>query len=78
MTTQPSPPEVASTAWYRAGEEDNFDISTKILRTGCRDVYRSLVECRNRRDTTAEECQRAESNHNECMKIYKFLLSKKT
>ena len=56
MTPDPSPKKPVSTAWFKAGEQDNFDVSTMILRTGCRDVYRSIVECRNARDTTAEQC----------------------
>jgi hypothetical protein len=33
--------------WYRAGKEDDFSIRKKILREGCRGIYREVIECRN-------------------------------
>lgn len=31
--------------WWRAGERDGFDLNNKLLRVGCRPVYRKFIEC---------------------------------
>ena len=42
--------------WYRAGKEDNFSVREKIVKGGCRDVYRGVVECRNDPSKDANYC----------------------
>jgi len=34
-----------SVEWWRATKKDNFDLTTKLLRTGCRPIKRQYLEC---------------------------------
>jgi len=43
--------------WYRAGKEDDYNIKKKILREGCRNVYREVVECRNDKSQSIKDCE---------------------
>jgi hypothetical protein len=63
--------------WYRAGKEDDYSIKKKILRDGCRDVYREVVECKNDRSKSVSQCELVTKDYDECMKIYKYLIAKK-
>lgn len=70
--------EGESEPWYRAGKEDNFSIRDKILRTGCRDVNREIIECRNDSRKSKEVCERVGKDYNECMSIYKYLINSRS
>ena len=43
--------------WWRATKKDGFDLTTKLLRTGCRPVKRKYLECIRGENEDFKDCQ---------------------
>ncbi len=42
--------------WWRPTKEDNFNISNKLLRVGCRQLKRKLLRCTRYEEQEYSEC----------------------
>ncbi|EAR98496.1 hypothetical protein TTHERM_00460450 (macronuclear) [Tetrahymena thermophila SB210] len=59
--------------WWRAGERDNFDLNKKLLRVGCRPIYRKLILCQKEQAGNNQNCTQHKQEVDKCLQMLKFV-----
>ncbi|KAL4483523.1 hypothetical protein ABPG73_001072 [Tetrahymena malaccensis] len=59
--------------WWRAGERDNFDLNKKLLRVGCRPIYRKLIICQKEQTESDQNCIQYKQEVDKCLQMLKFV-----
>ena len=43
--------------WWRPTKEDNYSLTRKLLRKGCRPTHRKYLECISKEEVEYKQCQ---------------------
>ncbi|EGR28460.1 hypothetical protein IMG5_175090 [Ichthyophthirius multifiliis] len=59
--------------WWRAGQNDQFDLNKKLFRVGCRPAYRKFIECdKQYDDKDIITCDELKQDLQKCLAMLKY------